>query len=445
MELLSQSRIEPLVLRRAVAVVLLAWAVGLVLAEVVLQVAAAAAVFLALVMAVLRQLRLASDVRAYVLASVALCAWQVVSPAVALLTGAASAWPRSSRYGQVLDSVAGAAVATIGSVGVPWLALAGTVVAGWLFAAALGMFQNRVRWPWAPPAFLKLNPGRLHENFGTEASPRYAAGGIFFHRLRFAHGAIAALGPALAVLGSSEVTRRRLLAGAVVLGMLVSIYNAFARAALGAALLVSVVALLLLVSGLARKVGLSLIAVAVVLVLASPAWRARLEKAAGNIYGGERELAMTVGWGLVREHPLLGVGFGNHKAAVLSRQGETGITDLLATDSHNLWLTVWAETGLVGLLLMVTVHVLLAWALIRRYRAGSLAATGALLSFVGFHILALVHYLPFHSSVHLSFALVWGLGLCEGSDVLRLRERATSVREDGFVSEAPVPVSPGSV
>lgn len=420
MDLPSQPRLE-IFLRRAVAGVLLAWAVGLVLAEVVLQVAASAAVLLSLVLAARRQLKLASDVRAYVLASVALCAWQVVSPGLALLTGAASGWPRSSRYGQALDSLAGAAVACVGSVGVPWLALASTVAAGWLFAAALGMFQNRVRWPWEPFAFLKLNPGRLHENFGTEASPRYAAGGIFFHRLRFAHGAIAALGPALAILGSSEVARRRMVAGAVVLGLLVSIYNAFARAALGAALLVSVVALLLLVSGVARKAGLGLIAVLVVVVLASPAWRARLEKAVGNIYGGERELAMKVGWSLVREHPLLGVGFGNHKAAVLARQGESGITDLLATDSHNLWLTVWAETGLVGLLLTLAVHGLLGWALIRRYRAGSLAATGALLSFVGFHILAMVHYLPFHSSVHLSFALIWGLGLCEGSEVLRTR------------------------
>ncbi|GEN09499.1 hypothetical protein MFU01_45360 [Myxococcus fulvus] len=414
----SQPRLE-ILLRRVVAGVLLAWAVGIVLAEVVLQVAASAAVLLSLVLLAKRRLVLARDVRAYVLASVALCAWQVVSPALALMTGAAVAWPRSSRYGQVLDSVAGAAVACVGSVGVPWLAIAGTVLGGWLFAAGLGVFQNRVRWPWEPPAFLKLNLARLHENFGTEASPRYAAGGIFFHRLRFAHGAIAALGPALAILGGSEVARRRLLAGVVVLGMLVSIYNAFARAALGAALMVSVVALLLLVSGLARRVGLGLIAGLIVVVLASPAWRARLGKAADNIYGGERELAMTVGWSLVQDHPWVGVGFGNHKAAVLARQDESGITDLLATDSHNLWLTVWAETGLVGLVLMLTVHGLLGWALIRRHRAGSIAATGALLSFVGFHILALVHYLPFHSSVHLSFALVWGLGLCEGSGVLR--------------------------
>ncbi|WP_050989209.1 O-antigen ligase family protein [Corallococcus macrosporus] len=405
--------------RRAVNAVLVTWTVGLVLAEVVLQVATGAAVLLAVLLRVGGRLRLPSDVRAYVGASVGLCLWQAVSPAVALLTGAAEAWPRGARYGQVLDSVAGAAAACVGAAGVPWLLLAGVLAGGWLVAALLGMFQNRVRWSVELPAFLKLNLGRLHENFGTEESPRYAAGGFFSHRLRFAHGAIAALGPALAVLGGAEHARRRVLAGAVVMGMLLSIYNAFARAALGAALLVSVVALLLLVQGSARKVGLALLFALVAVVSMSPAWRARMEKALGNLYGGEREHAMVVGWSLVREHPLTGVGFGNHKPAALATQDETGITDLLATDSHNLWLTVWAETGLVGLLLTLAVHGFLGRALIRRYREGSLAATGALLSWVGFHILAMVHYLPFHSSVYLSFSLVWGLGLCEGSERLR--------------------------
>ncbi|WP_275900319.1 O-antigen ligase family protein [Pyxidicoccus trucidator] len=406
-------------LRRVVAGVFVFWAVGLVLAEVVLQVAAGAAVLVAGLMAVRGRLRLAPDVRAYVLASLALCAWQLVSPAVALLTGAAFRWPRGSRYGQVLDTVAGAAAASIGTVGVPWLLLAAVVAGGWLLAAVLGLFQNRVKWPWEPPAFFKLSTGRLHENFGTEESPRFAAGGFFFHRLRYAHGAIAALGPALAVLGGSDLARRRALAGVVVLGMLVSIYNAFARAALGAALIVSVVALLLLVRGRARQVGIALLTVVVLAVAMSPAWRARLGKALGNIYGGERQLAMSVGWELVRENPLTGVGFGNHRPAAMATADRTGINDFLATDSHNLWLTAWAETGLVGLLLLACMHALLARALIRRHRAGSLAATGALLSWVGFHVLALVHYLPFHTSVHLSFALVWGLGLCEGSGVVR--------------------------
>ncbi|MFP2964302.1 O-antigen ligase domain-containing protein, partial [Myxococcus sp. 1LA] len=75
--------------RRAVNAVLVMWTVGLVLAEVVLQVATSAAVLLAAILLARRRLRLAPDVRAYVAASAGLCLWQALSPAVALLTGAA--------------------------------------------------------------------------------------------------------------------------------------------------------------------------------------------------------------------------------------------------------------------------------------------------------------------------------------------------------------------
>ncbi len=399
-------------MRRAVTIVFAVWAVGVVLAEGVQQLAAGAAVFLALVLAFRKELRLEPDVRAYVRATMALAAWQLLSPALALLTGAAERWPRGARYGQVLDTVAGAALASIGTVGVPWMVVAALVAGGWLAASALGLFQHFVLWTWEPPALLKLNLSRLQENFGTEEQPRYAGGGFLFHRLRFSHGAIAILGPALAFLARGSGMGRRVVAAAVVCALLSAPYAAFARAALLTGFGVCVLALLLLSRGTPRKVGLAVAAALAVLVAVTPAWHERLGKAVENLYGGERTLAMSVGWRLVKEHPVLGVGFGNHKPAALATQEQTGITDLLATDAHNLWLTTWAETGLVGLVLLAAVHGLLARALVRRHRAGSIAATGALLSFVGFHILSLVHYLPFHTSVHLSFAFVWGLGLC---------------------------------
>jgi hypothetical protein len=404
------------------------WVLGTVLAEGLQQAAAGAAVLLAWVLFFRKSLRLEPDVQAYVRATVALAAWQLLSPALALMTGAAERWPRSARYGQVLDTVAGAAVASIGTVGVPWGLLGGLMAGGWLLAWAVGLFQHFVLWNWEPPAFLKLNLSRLHENFGTEEAPRYAAGGFLFHRLRFSHGAIAMLGPALSVLARGRVAWARVLAGAVVGALLLIPYAAFARAALLTGFAVCVLALLLLSHGTPRKIGLAVAAALAVLVMVTPAWRERMGKAAGNLFGGERSHAMSVGWRLVKEHPLLGVGFGNHKPAALATQAQTGITDLLATDSHNLWLTAWAETGLVGLGLLFVVHLLLARALVRRHRAGSLAATGALLSFGGFHLLSLVHYLPFHSSVHLSFALIWGLGLCQGSGTvenLRKQEKPT--------------------
>ncbi|MDC0708514.1 O-antigen ligase family protein [Stigmatella sp. ncwal1] len=420
-----------MVVRRAVTFIFALWALGLVLGELVQQVAAGAAVLCACVLACRHRLPLASDVKAYVGASMALTAWQLISPAIALMTGAADRWPRGARYGQVLDTMAGAAVASVGVAGVPWLLIGALILGGWVLSVGLGVFQHLVRWPWEPPALLKLNPARLHENFGTEEHPRYAAGGFFFHRLRFSHGAIAILGPALAVMAKGRLVWLRGLATASACALLVAPYTAFARAALLTGLTVCAVALALLVRGTPRKVGLAMAVVLVSVVMATPAWRARLGKAVENLWGGERALAMSVGWRLVKEHPLVGVGFGNHKPAALATQAETGITDLLSTDSHNLWLTAWAETGLVGLVLWAAVHALLARALIRRHRAGSVAATGALLSFVGFHVLALVHYLPFHSSVHLSFSFVWGLGLCEWESRERNAHQDEGMRPDG--------------
>ena len=399
--------------RRAFAALVLLWALGTVLAEGVEQAAAGGMVLLCLLRA--RRLSLAPDVRQYVGATLALALWQALSPALALLTGAAQAWPRSSRYGQVLDTLAPAALAALGPLGVPWLALAGVLAGGWLAAGALGLFQHLVRWPFTPPALIKVPLARLHENFGTAERPRYAASGFLFHRLRFAHAAVATLGPALALLARERRPRWQVLA-ALVVGVLVLVpFGAFARAALGCALLVSGgAALLLLPRGRGRGVALLLAVAAVGAVALSPAWRARVTHGMENLFGGERTVAMAAGLRLVSEHPVLGVGFGNHRPAAMRGAAGTELTEFLANDAHSVWLTVWAETGLIGVLLLLAAHLSLARALWRRHRAGSPAASGGLLALGAFHVLGLVHYLPFHPSVHLCFGLFWGLGLCGG-------------------------------
>ena len=89
----------------------------------------------------------------------------------------------------------------------------------------------------------------------------------------------------------------------------------------------------------------------------------------------------------------------------------TGITEQLSHDAHAIPLTVWAETGVVGLLLYLALHLSLALTLLRRSRQGHWAAAGALVAWGGFQLLGLAHFLPFHPSVALAFAFVWGVGL----------------------------------
>jgi O-antigen ligase len=387
----------------------------MLLGEAIQQVAAAIALVLAIVI-VARRWRPPFDTGCYIAASLTLALWQLVSPLAALATGAMKVWPPASRYGQVLDTVATSAVAIVGAAEVPWLLLGVILACGWVAATLVGLHQHFVRWTWAP-FFLKRQLWRLQENFGTDAVPRFAAGGFLFHRLRLAHSAIATLGPALTLAFQSQ--RRRWPAGLVVAALLVSVYATYARAALAAGLVLVVLAAVLLLRRAQRLVALAIVVITVGAAALSPTWQARFVQAMHNVSAdGERTRAMNAGWQAAQLHPWLGVGFGNHWTAAKATELTSGVTDLLANDSHNLWLTAWVETGVVGLILLLCVHVTLAWALLRRARRGSPAALGALLSFVGFLLLSLVHYLPFHTSVHLSFALFWGLGLCDGSELL---------------------------
>jgi hypothetical protein len=341
----------------------------------------------------------------------ALAGWQAVSPAFALWRGVVHAWPRSGRYGQFVDTLGPVAAAAAGTLGVPWAAVGGILALGWTLSTGLGAYQHFVRWPFGQPGWMKTPVERVREAFGSGDTVRYAAGGLLFHRLRFAHGAVAALGLFLGGAVRAKEARQRLVSAVLVAVLLTAIYLAFARAAFAAALAMLAVAMVGWLQGRARLWALGLGALLALGVAVSPGWRGRLFHAEENVAQGERHLAMGVGLRLVRAHPIVGVGFGNHQPVALETASDTGITPFLANDSHDLWITTWAETGVVGLALLVAYQALLGRLLWMRARAGSWVALGALLSWLGFHLLSLVHYLPYHTGVYLSFGLIWGLGL----------------------------------
>jgi O-antigen ligase len=388
---------------------LLLWAAGTVLAEPIAQ----AGAYTLLVVALLRLGRdvVPQDLRRFSVAAIALAAWQAVSPALALWAGTARVWPRSGRYGQFFDTLA-PALAALAAAEAPWTALAAVVAIGWALSVALGLYQHLVRWPFDQPSWFRTPVDRVRESFSVSGPPRYGAGGFLFHRLRFAHGAIAMLGPALAV--AFRTRRAAVAASAIALSgaLLAATYISYARAALVVGVLMAALAVLALGRGLWRAGAAIVIVVGALAVLSSPEWRSRMVRAQQNLFGeAERRLSMEVGWDLVKLHPFVGVGFGNYQEAAWATRRTTSVTPLLSIDAHNLWLTAWVETGLVGLLLTIAYHALLLRALLRRWRDGSWIAAGALLSFAGFHLLGLVHYLQHHTGVYLSFALAWGLGL----------------------------------
>ena len=393
---------------RLATALLAAWSAAFWLSEGLLQGVADAALVASAAL-VLRGASLPREARVPARAALALAGWQAMSPLVARALGAPGL-PPAALWLHCLDTAALAAAALLGAQVVRWAWPEALFVAGGLLSLGLSSVQHLVRWSIPIPAVLRVPVDRVHETFGGE--DRYAAGGFFFHRLRLAHAAVAALGPALATALRPAAGRRRMLAAALAVACLCCTVLAYARAALLTALLLALVAGVAAarsarVRGLVLAVLLAVAAAAVV----SPGWHVRLAAATGNFVGGERALARAAGWDLVHRHPWLGVGFGNYRQAALARQGATGITDMLSRDAHSIALTVWAETGLPGLALWVVLHATLALALLRRARGGSTVALGAALSWLGYHTLGVAHHLPFHPSVALGFALVWGVGL----------------------------------
>jgi O-antigen ligase len=384
------------------------WALAFWLSEGLLQGVADLSLLVCGVFAARGLLSLGPDARRPALLALALAGWQALSPLLARLNGM-SGFPPSGLWLHCLDTAALVAAALLGSTVARWAPVEVTFLTGGFLSLLLSFVQHQMRWAFPVPSFLRLPVDRVREAFGGEE--HFAAGGFFFHRLRLAHASVAALGPALAAAVRSDSTRRRLLAAALCLACLVSIVLAYARGALLTAALLVAVAAIGLARGRGRRLLIYGLALLAILALASPGWRARLEGANGNFVGGERALARLAGWDLIGQHPLLGVGFGNYRAAALDRAPRTGITDQLSRDAHAIALTVWAETGLVGLSLWVSLHAALALAFYRRARAGNWAGLGALLSWVGYQVLGLAHYLPFHPSVSLGFAFVWGVGL----------------------------------
>jgi O-antigen ligase len=391
------------------ATVLLAtWAGAFWLSEGLLQAVADLSVVVSAVLA-LRGASVPRTVRLPVILALNLAAWQAVSPLLTHMLGAAGL-PPAALWLHCLDTAALASAALLGAQGVRWIWPERLFLAGGLASFVLSGVQHLVRWSIPIPAFLRVPVDRVHETFGGE--DRYAAGGFFFHRLRLAHASIAALGPALAVALRTVEVRRRVLAAALAVACLACIFLAYARAALVTAVLLALVAAV--VVGRTPRIRALVLAVPVavgLIAVLSPGWQVRLDEATGNFVGGERALARAAGWDLVRQHPWVGVGFGNYRQAALARQDVTGVTDQLARDAHSIALTTWAETGLVGLASWLCLHLALFLALLERARAGNAIALGAALSWIGYQILGVAHHLPFHPSVALAFALVWGVGL----------------------------------
>ncbi|MBL8949757.1 MAG: O-antigen ligase family protein [Myxococcaceae bacterium] len=238
---------------------------------------------------------------------------------------------------------------------------------------------------------------------------RFMAGGLAFHRLKFAE--VTALVVIVAV-----AVRRPLALALAGLGFVSVLVFPAARASAGALVL----ALSLTVRP--RWLSAALIVGAIALVGLTPGLRERFLSSTTSSGSGERAAILQSGLDAVAAHPLTGVGLGRFKPSLFARADAP--PELLdnAGKSHNQFLSLAAEGGVGHALLFA---LLLGWVALRLLRARpSKARTAGLAALAFFVLLCLVHDPMFHAVMVQGTALLLG-----GAVGLGVRQQEPDERE----------------
>jgi O-antigen ligase len=87
----------------------------------------------------------------------------------------------------------------------------------------------------------------------------------------------------------------------------------------------------------------------------------------GDTVLGGREVLWQTGWQIISEHPFRGVGIGNAPSAVISSLNAWDAQDGGGVSMHNPILTIWSETGILGIILYLGVLISGIWSFVRHY------------------------------------------------------------------------------
>lgn len=281
-----------------------------------------------------------------------------------------------------------------------------------LVSCAAAGLQHFGLWP-SQESVLKATHGhfsgyRVYERI--PGSPYFMGGGLSFHRLKFAHVSGLAVLVLLGIgLHSAPSERGRLLAVvAIAVGCIVLF--PFARAAV-VALGVGAAVTVALQRSSPRQglwVAVALLALLGVTLSLSPPLRARFEGSLGNEGNGDRKALWATGLRAVESHPLVGIGAGRFVPGHFADSATPRDVVEHPGRAHNQFLTIAAETGLVGLGLFLG---LLGW-VASRVRRGSTEAAVALGILTFFVLLSLLHDPLYHAVF--SMAVTLCLGACLG-------------------------------
>lgn len=253
---------------------------------------------------------------------------------------------------------------------------------------------------WTKTAFT-----RVYERIpGTD---RFMGGGLLFHRLKFANVTAVTVLFALVLGLRSRGASRSLALIAAALGVVSLFLFPHARSA-SLSLLVAIGAIVVFDRENRRRTlipaavlgGLALFA-----LLVQPSFRERLMSATTEAGRGDRSYLLGAGLSAIQKQPLLGTGLGRFRVRDFAAADAPQSIVEHTGKAHNQFVTIAAETGILGLLLFLHLFAWLVWRM-RRSEALGLAGVATAVFFV---VLSLAHDPLFHAEPSLAFVLAFGL------------------------------------
>jgi O-antigen ligase len=286
------------------------------------------------------------------------------------------------------------------------------LICAWVFllSCAVAVLQHFGVWPslsiFERLSWTRIGFHRVYEPV-PEAQGRFMAGGLLFHRLKFAHvGGLWVLG--FLVLGAAARGRvRAFWLATSAIGFVCVIALPYARAASLALVLSASLALLLV--GISRPRARLAAGVLAALTLAGAlAYRPIRERFLTGFSwsgSGNRDEILSTGLRAIAEHPIAGVGLGQFRPSFFgSATTPQNVLDNPGK-AHNQFLSMAAETGIPGLMLFL---LLLGW-LGRSFDPRDPFGIFGLSALTFFCLLSLAHdpliHAPFSMALSLSFGV----------------------------------------
>jgi O-antigen ligase len=332
-------------------------------------------------------------------------AWAIAAPAMAGRLPTATGLARAIDW--LLIPFAAYAVRVLPERHRRAIVIAAAVV--FLLSCAMAALQHFGRWP-SLSTFERFSWTRIPFHRVYEAVPgaqgRFMAGGLLFHRLKFAHvGGLWVL--AFLVLGL--VARgwvRALALSTSAIGFLSVLVFPYARAA-SVALLVSG-SLGLALIGISRpRVRIAALAIAGLTLAGVSAYRPMRDRFVAGLTSagsGHRGEILSTGLRAVAEHPIAGLGLGHFRPSYFGSASTPQEVIDNPGKAHNEFLSIAAETGIPGLALFLF---LLGW-LARSFNPRDPSGVFGLSALTFFFILSLAHDPLIHAPFSMALSLSLG-------------------------------------